>query len=45
MERLVQTLREVGFQGPLNVERETANQEERLRDMRAGVELLRTLTA
>ena len=44
MERLIATLREIGFGGPLNVEREVEDPEERLRDMRAGVELLRTLT-
>jgi sugar phosphate isomerase/epimerase len=45
MERLIATLREIRFQGPLNVERETEDQQERLRDMREGVELLRRLTA
>lgn len=39
----VKTLREVGFPGPLNVERETENQQERLADMASGVALLRTL--
>jgi sugar phosphate isomerase/epimerase len=45
IERLLATLREIGFQGPLNVEREAHDPEERLRDMRAGVDLLRKLTA
>jgi sugar phosphate isomerase/epimerase len=44
IDRFVKTLEEVGFRGPLNVERETEDQQERLRDMRAGVELLRRLT-
>ncbi len=44
IERFVRTLSEIGFRGPMNVERETESQEERLRDMRAGVELLRKLT-
>jgi sugar phosphate isomerase/epimerase len=41
--RFVQTLREVGFDGPLTVERETENQEERLRDIAEGIVLLRKL--
>jgi sugar phosphate isomerase/epimerase len=45
MERFVQTLREIGFRGPLNVERETEDQQERLRDMARGIALLRGLTA
>jgi sugar phosphate isomerase/epimerase len=45
MERFVQTLREIGFRGPLNVERETEDQQERLRDMARGIALLRRLTA
>lgn len=45
MERLVRTLRDIGFRGPMNVEREAENQEERLRDVRDGVELIRKLTA
>ena len=43
MERFVAKLREIGFRGPLNIERETENQQERLRDMRRGVELLRRI--
>ena len=43
IERLIATLREIGFRGPLNVEREASDPEARLRDMRAGVELLRRL--
>jgi sugar phosphate isomerase/epimerase len=45
IERLLAALREIGFRGPLNVEREAEDSEERLRDMRSGVELLRRLTA
>src|ERR1039457_258272 len=41
--RFVETLREVGFGGPLNVERETDNQDERFGDLADGVQLLRTL--
>ena len=43
MERFVRTLDEIGFKGPLHVEREIENQQERLRDIREGVELLRRL--
>ncbi len=45
MERFVAALREIGFRGPLNVEREAEDSAARLRDMRAGVALLRKLTA
>jgi sugar phosphate isomerase/epimerase len=45
MERFVAKLRAIGFTGPLNVEREADNQQERLRDMASGVTLLRGLTA
>jgi sugar phosphate isomerase/epimerase len=44
MERFVRTLAEIGFLGPLNVERETENQQERLRDMVRGIALLRSIT-
>jgi sugar phosphate isomerase/epimerase len=43
--RFVHTLREIGFQGPLNVERETHDQAERLRDIAAAIQLLRQLAA
>jgi sugar phosphate isomerase/epimerase len=43
MERFVATLREIGYTGPLNVEREVENQAERLRDMKMGLELLRRI--
>lgn len=45
IERFIARLREVGFGGPLNVEREAENQQERLCDIQAGVELLKRLTA
>jgi sugar phosphate isomerase/epimerase len=45
MERFVHTLEEIGFNGPLNVERETEDQQQRLRDMASGIALLRSLTA
>jgi hypothetical protein len=44
IERYVRTLVEIGFGGPLNVERETDNQQERLRDIASGIALLRSLT-
>jgi len=43
--RFVATLREIGFQGPLNVERETENHDERLRDIGEGIALLRSLSS
>lgn len=43
IERYVRTLAEIGFRGPLNVEREAENQQERLRDMASGIALLRSL--
>lgn len=42
--RYVRTLAEIGFRGPLNVERETEDQQERLRDIARGIALLRSLT-
>ena len=41
--KFVETLRNAGYEGTLCVERETDNQDERIRDMRMGVELLRGL--
>ena len=41
--RFVETLRKVGFRGPLNVERETDDRHERFRDLAEGVALLRAL--
>lgn len=40
----VETLREIGFRGPLNVEREAEDQATRIREMGEGVRLLRELT-
>jgi len=45
IERYVRTLAEIGFRGPLNVERETENQQERLRDIARGIALLRSITS
>jgi L-ribulose-5-phosphate 3-epimerase len=45
MERFVNTLKEIKFTGPLNVEREAENQEERIRDIREAVGLLERLRA
>ena len=39
----VRTLKEVGFRGPLNIEREAENQEERISDIRKAVRLLNLL--
>jgi sugar phosphate isomerase/epimerase len=41
--RFIATLREIGYRGTLNVERETENQQERLADMAAGVKLVKSL--
>jgi len=41
--RFVATLAEIGFTGPLNVERETEDQAGRLRDIAAAIRLLRSL--
>ena len=43
MERFVRTLAQIGFRGPLNVEREVEDQAQRLREIREGVELLRKI--
>ena len=42
--RFVQTLREIGFNSSLNIERETESQEERLQDIRMAVGLLKGLS-
>jgi sugar phosphate isomerase/epimerase len=44
MERFVRAIKKVGFTGPLNVEREVENQEERMIDIAMGVELITRLT-
>jgi sugar phosphate isomerase/epimerase len=41
--RFVNTLKEVGFRGPINIEREAENQEERISDIRKAVRLLNLL--
>jgi len=43
MDRFVRAVAESGFRGPLNVERETEDQAQRLRDIREGVALIRRL--
>jgi sugar phosphate isomerase/epimerase len=45
MDRFVATLREIGYAGPLNVEREVEDQQERLRDIAGGLALLRRLVS
>lgn len=45
IERFLAKLREIGFHGPLNIEREVEDQQERLRDIRAAAALLRKLGA
>ncbi len=42
--QFIQTLRELRFPGPLNVERESEDQAQRLRELASGIALLRTLT-
>jgi sugar phosphate isomerase/epimerase len=45
IDRFVATLRDIGFRGSLNVEREVESQQERLSDIRKAVQLLKRLTA
>lgn len=45
MERFIQKLKEIGYRGPLCIEREIEDQEQRLRDIEAGVKLLQQLVA
>jgi sugar phosphate isomerase/epimerase len=42
--RFVQKLQEIGFRGPLNIEREAENQQERIADIRNAVAFLENLT-
>ena len=42
--RFLEKLEAIGFRGPLNIEREAENQEERYRDLRAAVKLLDSLS-
>ena len=43
IERFIAKLKEIGYRGTLNIEREVENQEERLRDIRMAVGLLERL--
>ncbi len=43
--RFIQTLRSVGYQGPLVIEREVGNQEERIRDIAHGLRFVRDCLA
>lgn len=43
MERYVRTLREIGFTGNLNIEREVEDYQQKLADVKMGVELLKKL--
>jgi sugar phosphate isomerase/epimerase len=43
IERFVRALADAGFSGPLNVERETEDQAQRLAEIAAGIQLLRSL--
>ena len=45
MERFVAKLKQIGYTNPLNIERETPDHQERLRDIAGAVKLLRSLTA
>jgi sugar phosphate isomerase/epimerase len=42
--RFVEKLKQIGFRGPLNIEREAENQQERIADMRSAVVFLKKLT-
>jgi L-ribulose-5-phosphate 3-epimerase len=41
--RFIDKLKSLDFRGPLNIEREAENQEERIRDIRSAIELLKPL--
>jgi L-ribulose-5-phosphate 3-epimerase len=43
MERFIDKLKQIGYKNPLNVERECHDRQERLRDIKMGVELLQRL--
>jgi L-ribulose-5-phosphate 3-epimerase len=43
MERFIDKLKQIGYKKPLNVEREVPDHQERLRDIRMGVQLLERL--
>jgi sugar phosphate isomerase/epimerase len=42
--RFLEKLKAIGFRGPLNIEREAENPEERYRDIRAAVKLLNSIS-
>jgi sugar phosphate isomerase/epimerase len=44
MERFIAKLKEIGYRNPINIEREVPDHQQRLADMRMGVELLERLT-
>jgi sugar phosphate isomerase/epimerase len=44
IERFLDKLKQVGFRGPLNVEREAENQQERMIDIAMAIQLLKQLT-
>jgi sugar phosphate isomerase/epimerase len=43
IDRFIAKLKEIGYRGTLNIEREVENQEDRLRDIRMAVGLLERL--
>ncbi len=43
MERFIAKLKEIGYKNPLNIEREVQDHQQRLGDIRMGVELLERL--
>ncbi len=43
MDRFVAQLKKTGYRGPLNIEREASDPGQRIRDIRAGIELLKKL--
>jgi sugar phosphate isomerase/epimerase len=45
IKRFVKTLKKVGYQGPLCIEREVGNQQERMRDIAHGIRFLRECLA
>jgi sugar phosphate isomerase/epimerase len=44
MERFIAKLKEIGYKGPLTIEREASDPVRRQRDIAMGAELLRRLT-
>jgi sugar phosphate isomerase/epimerase len=45
MQQFVETLKRVGFTGPLVIEREVGNQEQRIADCAHGIRVLREILA